>query len=64
MSSQTIALIAIVLASVFWATAGVVGKILLTTFDPFTLAFLRFLVAGLVNTVSGWEFPLYVLKEH
>lgn len=47
MSSQTIALVAIVLASIFWASAGTVTKILLRTFDPFPLAFLRFLIASI-----------------
>lgn len=48
MSSHTIALISIVGASFFWASAGVVAKILLRSFTPFPLAFLRFLIASLV----------------
>lgn len=48
MTSQKIALLAIVGASLFWASANVVGKVLLDTFDPFPLAFLRFSVASLV----------------
>lgn len=47
MSSRTIALLAILGASLLWATAGT-AKILLKSFDPFTAAFLRFSVASLV----------------
>ena len=48
MSSRLTALFAIVLASLLWSTAGVVTKILLKTFDPLPLAFLRFFIASLV----------------
>lgn len=48
MSSQTIALIAILLSSLFWSTANVVTKILLRDFDPFPLAFLRFAIASFI----------------
>ena len=48
MSSATIALIALLGATFFWSTANVVGKILLQTFAPFTLAFLRFFLATIV----------------
>lgn len=47
MSSRTKALIAIVAASMLWATAGL-AKILVREFDPFTAAFFRFFVASLV----------------
>lgn len=47
MSSRTKALLAIVAASMLWATAGT-AKVLLQSFDPFTTAFFRFLVASLV----------------
>ncbi len=47
MSNRTKALLALVAASMLWATAGV-AKILVRTFDPFTAAFFRFLVATLV----------------
>lgn len=47
MSSKTIALVAILTVSLFWASAGVVAKILLKATDPFTLAFWRFLVASI-----------------
>lgn len=48
MSPRTIAFWAIIFASIFWSTAGVVGKILLTTYDPFVVAFFRFFFASLV----------------
>jgi len=48
MSSRTIAFIAIVTASLFWSTANVVAKIMLRTFDPFPLAFLRFALAAII----------------
>jgi len=47
MSSRTKALIAIIVASMLWATAGT-AKILLKSFDPFTAAFFRFFVASVV----------------
>ncbi len=46
MSSRTKALLALLAASLLWATAGV-AKPLVRRFDPFTVAFLRFLVASL-----------------
>ena len=48
MSSRLKALSAIILASFLWSTAGVVTKILLKTFDPIPLAFVRFFIASLV----------------
>ncbi|MEK7079639.1 MAG: DMT family transporter [Patescibacteria group bacterium] len=47
MSDRTKVLLAIVGASMFWATAGT-AKILLRSFDPFTAAFFRFFVASVV----------------
>lgn len=47
MSDRTKALLAIVAASMLWATAGT-AKILLKSFDPFTTAFFRFFVASVV----------------
>lgn len=47
MSSRTKALVAIIVASMLWATAGT-AKILLKSFDPFTAAFFRFFVASVV----------------
>lgn len=55
MSSRTKALIAIIIVSMLWGTAGT-AKILLTSFDPFTAAFLRFFLASLIL------FPFF-LKE-
>lgn len=55
MSSQTKALIAIIVVSMLWGTAGT-AKILLKSFDPFTAAFLRFSLASIVL------FPFF-LKE-
>jgi len=52
-----VALIAIVLASFLWSTAGV-GKILVRVFDPFTATFVRFLIASLVI------FPLVLKEKH
>ncbi len=47
MSSRTKALIAIILASLLWSTAGL-SKIIVREFDPYFAAFLRFFVASLV----------------
>mgnify|MGYP001570471920 CR=1 FL=1 len=47
MSDRTKVLLAIVGASMLWATAGT-AKILLRSFDPFTAAFFRFFVASVV----------------
>src|SRR3990172_9314222 len=48
MSSRTIALIAIIVASLLWSTAGVTAKILLRVLEPFPLAFWRFTFAALI----------------
>jgi drug/metabolite transporter (DMT)-like permease len=47
MSLRTKALIAIIAVSMLWGTAGT-AKILLKSFDPFTAAFIRFLIASIV----------------
>jgi len=47
MSSRTKALIAIILASLLWSTAGL-SKIIVREFDPYFAAFLRFFVASIV----------------
>jgi drug/metabolite transporter (DMT)-like permease len=47
MSSRTKALLAIILASVLWSTAGL-AKIIVRELDPYIAAFLRFFVASLV----------------
>ncbi len=52
MSSSIIALIALILASIFWSSAGVVSKTLLRDFDPFALGFLRFLIASIC--IAPW----------
>lgn len=57
MSSRTKALIAIVAASMLWATAGT-AKILLKSFDPFTAAFFRFAVA------SAIVLPFFLKERH
>lgn len=57
MSSSTIALISLIAASLLWSTAGVTTKILLQTFDPFPLAFLRFTIASLVLL------PFFLIKS-
>lgn len=48
MSSQKIALITLVIASVFWASAGVAAKTLLKTFDPISVGAIRLTIASLV----------------
>ena len=45
--SRSIALIAIIGASLLWSTAGI-SKPLVRQFDPFTVAFIRFLIASLI----------------
>lgn len=48
MSSQNKALIALLIASFFWATSGVVTKVLLKTFDPLSLGVIRLTIASIV----------------
>jgi drug/metabolite transporter (DMT)-like permease len=48
MSQKLLAVVAIFIAALFWSSAGAVTKILFLSFDQFPLAFLRFLIAGLV----------------
>lgn len=50
MSQRKIAFISILIASFFWSTAAVVSKVLLQTFNPFFLAFLRFAIASTTIT--------------
>lgn len=54
MSSRMKALLAIILVSLLWSTAPASAKILLRTFSPFPLQFLRLSVASLVL------FPLFL----
>lgn len=48
MSSQKIALITLVIASVFWASAGVAAKTLLKSFDPISVGTIRLTIASIV----------------
>lgn len=48
MTARTQALGAMIVASVLWSTAGVTAKLLLRVFDPFSLAFFRFLIASII----------------
>jgi drug/metabolite transporter (DMT)-like permease len=48
MSTSLLALIGIVIASVFWASSGAVAKILFSSFDPYTISFLRTAVASII----------------
>lgn len=54
MSSRTKALLAIIFVSLLWSTAPASAKILLRTFSPFSLQFLRLLIASIVL------FPLFL----
>lgn len=47
MSSRKIALITLVIASVFWASAGVAAKTLLKTFDPLSVGAIRLTIASI-----------------
>lgn len=47
MSSRTKALIAIIIASILWATSGVSAKLLIQVLNPFVAAFYRFLIASI-----------------
>ncbi|OGG11729.1 hypothetical protein A2Z00_01340 [Candidatus Gottesmanbacteria bacterium RBG_13_45_10] len=46
MSPKKIAAISLIIASIFWASAGAVSKILLVSFDPLSLALLRLTIAS------------------
>ncbi len=46
MSNYAKAIIAVIIASVFWGSAGIVAKVLLVHFDPFTIALLRAILAS------------------
>lgn len=48
MSQRTKAFIALLLATLFGATAGAAGKLLLQTYNPFVVAFFRFGLAALI----------------
>lgn len=48
MSSRMIALIAIIIASLLWSSAPVTAKLLLASFDPYPLIFLRFALASIL----------------
>jgi drug/metabolite transporter (DMT)-like permease len=48
MSSRKIAFITLLIASIFWASAGVASKVLLKTFDPIIVGTLRLTIASLV----------------
>lgn len=48
MSSRMIALFAIIIASLLWSSAPVVAKILLQSFDPYPLIFVRFGIASIL----------------
>ncbi len=62
-STETLAIIAIIIASLFWGTAGVAAKILLRSFDPFTLAFMRYVVASLCILPLLWRQKFPPLKK-
>lgn len=57
MSAKTKALLAICIVSFLWATAGA-AKPLVRLLDPYTVAFLRFLIASLVVV------PLYIVTKN
>jgi drug/metabolite transporter (DMT)-like permease len=48
MSSQKIALITLLIASLFWATSGIAAKILLRTMDPLSVGAVRLTFAAIV----------------
>ncbi len=48
MSSRKIALITLLVASVFWSSGGVAAKSLLTTFDPISVGAIRLTLASLL----------------
>lgn len=48
MSSRTLTLIALLVASFFWATSGYAAKTLLKFFDPISLAAIRLSIAALI----------------
>ena len=55
MSSRTIALLTLVLASFLWSSAGVVAKILLPLYTPFPLAAARYVLATLFILPFFWK---------
>lgn len=48
MSSRKIVFISLLIASIFWSSAGVAAKTLLKTFDPITVGAIRLTIASLV----------------
>ncbi len=48
MSQKTLALIALIVASLLWSTAGVTAKILVKDMHPFVVAFYRFFIASIL----------------
>ena len=46
MSTYKKAIIAIIIASVLWATAGIIAKTLLRSFDPFIITFIRAVIGS------------------
>ena len=59
MSTRTKALLAILLATLLWSTAGL-SKIVVRTFDPYFAGFLRFFVATLVILPFLPNTPLFL----
>lgn len=62
-SPRQIAFAAIMVSSVFWATAGVTAKLLLPVLDPFPLAFWRFFIAAVVLLPVILKLPRAALPE-
>lgn len=48
MSSQKIALITLIIASIFWSSGGVTAKTLLVTFDPIAVGAIRLTLASII----------------
>lgn len=48
MSQKTLALIALIIASLLWSTAGVAAKILVKEINPLVVGFYRFFIASLL----------------
>lgn len=59
MSTRTLAILAITIASIFWATSGVANKTLLATLSPFQLVFFRTTLASifLLPFLVGKQMP-------
>jgi drug/metabolite transporter (DMT)-like permease len=63
MSTRAKAILAIVIASIFWATSGITGKELLQHFDPFFVSLIRQLVASLCILPLFLKQPRYPIKK-